>query len=224
MKISILGKKISLVGLLILTVIGGNVYSDGDLFNGYKARDPYPLHNILSYKYIGDTSGRPLTTASKIIKALDIENNTRYFKVGVLYKNKKAYEIPLTEIEDFNLNPQHTNTYCNIFVIDVLTIMANTLGDESYRITKTPINANSLRKSFEDSIYWHEVSKKDAVGWAQYGEIVIVSYVENPHGHVAFVKPNSTEDTVWLWNVGAVNSNNLKWNKTGNVKYFRKVS
>lgn len=216
-------KKVTLKIIIIILLVSTTVSSSGDNFIGHKARDPYPLQHILKYRYTGRRGEKPLSIVSEIVKNLDIESNPRYFKVGVLYKGGKAYEIPLTEVEDFNLKTSHTNTYCNIFVIDVLNIMANTTKDETYRISKTPINANELRTAFENSLYWERVSKEDAVRWSKAGEVVVLSYVAKPHGHVAFVKFNSDLESIYLWNVGAVNSNNLKWNTKGDVEYYRKV-
>lgn len=189
---------------------------------GRHIKDPYPLHKVLQYQYQGEFSN-PNHLLWKIVNELDIENNPRYFQTGVVYRNGKAYEIPKWEVEDFGLNPSHNNTYCNIFVIDVLNTIANTLQDDTYRIVTKPVVANDLRKKFETSPYWEEVTKRGAVEASKQGTVVVMSYVQQPHGHVAFVRPDSSEEQIWLWNVGSENSEKLKWNIKNNVKYFKKV-
>ena len=212
------------ITLLILTGVVLSTSVNG--FSGVKATDAYPLHRILGYKFVNKEQKSYKNKAhlmSDIIRHLDIENNPRYVKTGVIYRNGKAYEIPSREVEDFNLEVSHYNTYCNVFVIDVLNILANTLNDDSFRIVKSPVLANDLRNIFGNSKNWKEVPKSEAHKYVKAGKIVVLSYTEHPHGHVAFVKPNSNEKDIYLWNVGAVNSNNLKWNKSYNTKYFVKI-
>lgn len=212
-----------IIVISILTLSTTFIYSDGEMFTGLRVKDMYPLQHILKYKYINYENKQPLELVRNIIKELDIENNERYFKTGVKYVNGSVYEIPIQEIADFGIKAAHTNTYCNIFVIDVLNIVANTLKDESYRIATNPINANNLRTKFEESPYWMEVSRENAIENVQNGRIVVLSYVEQPHGHVAFLNLNSKNGRIFLWNVGAENSNNLEWTKSGNTKYFVKI-
>lgn len=212
-RVIVKAKAIALVSALAVTV-------GAKAFDSLSPTDCYPLHHVLQYRY---TSTVPTPNLlESIVKGLDIENNVRYSQTGVIYRNGKAYEVPLHELEAFSLTPAHYNTYCNIFVLDVLNILANTTQDESYRLSPTPVTANGLRKRLEQSPYWLEVSKAEAVQGAKEGYVVIMSYTENPHGHIAFVRADSTPEQVWLWNVGAVNEEKHKWNKTHNVKYFRK--
>lgn len=193
-------------------------------FTGRTSKDVFPLHKTLNYKYINQEGIKtPINLIGNIIKDLDVENNPRYKKVGVVYKNNKAYEIPLHEIRDFNINSKHTNTYCNIFTIDVLNIMDNTLMTNKYKVSEAPVLANNLRTILENSKEWKEISKSQAGEVAKEGNVVILSYVKNPHGHVAFVKPESTSSDIYLWNVGATNGNNVKWHTDRNTKYFKKV-
>lgn len=212
-------KKIGLVifSVMVLSLGSGKFYGRG-------VKDVYPLHKPLQYSYNTTKDYKsPVDLMSDIIKNLDIENNERYFKTGVVYKEGKIYEIPLKEVKDFNIKPRHYNTYCNIFVIDVLNIVANTLNEGSYKIVNEPVNANTLRTKFEDSRYWEEVSEQEAISCVRGGQIVVLSYIDQPHGHVAFVRPDSDLGNVLLWNVGRVNKNKVKWNKDYNTKYFVKV-
>lgn len=211
---------VSIIALTSVSVTGANHNS----FKGRNLKDSYPLHNILQYEYQGNQSNfsNPNELLGTIVQSLDIEKNERYMKTGEVYKNGKSYSIPLWEFQDFDINKSRTNTYCNIFTIDVLNIMANTLKDETYRISKSPVLANSLRIRFENSEDWEEVSKSEAVESAQGGHVVVMSYVKSPHGHVAFVRHDSTDSTVYLWNVGGNNSEKSTWTNTGATKYFRK--
>lgn len=191
------------------------------VIKGRGTNDPYPLQGILQYKV--DCQGlSPVESVERIVTLLDIESNERYFQTGVVKKNSKLYEIPQNELEDFNISPTYNNTYCNIFTLDVLNILANSVGDEGYRISSRAVMANDLRKLFEKSPNWHEVSKSEAVEWSRKGFVVVLSYTENPHGHVALVKPTSTNDNIRLWNVGSVNSEDYEWTIKVNTKYFVK--
>lgn len=216
----------SLKRIKLLLLTGVVLSAPVNSFSGIKATDAYPLHRTLGYEFVNSEQKSYKNKAhlmSDIIRHLDIENNPRYVKTGVIYRKGKAYEIPTQEVEDFGLKVSHYNTYCNIFVIDVLNILANTLSDDSFRIVKSPVMANDLRRIFSNSKNWREISKSDAHRYVKAGKIVVLSYTEQPNGHVAFVKPNSNEKDIYLWNVGAVNSNNLKWNKSHNTKYFVKL-
>jgi hypothetical protein len=194
---------------------------DNEPFIGRDTKDPYPLQHILKYELVDKANKSEIQLINDIIENLDIEKNERYFQVGVKFIDKKAYEIPIQEVEDFNLNVDYYNTYCNIFVIDVLNILANTTGDETFRILKTPVSANNMRSMFEDSKYWEEVNRGSAITSANLGSVVVMSYVNDPHGHVAIVRQDSTKDELYLWNVGAENKEKLLWKVENNVKYFK---
>lgn len=215
---------LTLAGVLVIsgtTIVNG--VAEG--FVGRKVKDCYPLHHLLQLRFVGSNPTNntlPTDLVRDIVKELDIENNERYFKTGVVYKNGGAYEIPLNEVEDFEIKVSHTNTYCNIFVMDVLNIIANTTRDESYRTWKRPIRANDMRYTLENSKVWEEVGESSAIKYAQGGNVVIMSYKKNPTGHVSILRPDSVEGTIRTWNVGAVNSSNHIWKPRGDTKYFRK--
>lgn len=213
-------KTLALTGCLAVATSITVMSMDNEPFVGREIKDPYPLQRVLNYELIDKQGKTTAKLLSDIIENLDIENNERYFQVGVKYLDEQIYEIPLQEVEDFGINVDYQNTYCNIFVIDVLNILANTTGDDSYRIVKTPVNANNLRNKFATSSNWREVSQEDAAVLAKYGNVVILSYVNQPHGHVAIVRPDSTKNDIYLWNVGAENSNKLLWNVSGDFKFY----
>lgn len=212
-------KKILLIGI---AVVSANSFTG---FKDIKPTDMYPLHQQLNMNFYTDKDMKHEgELLSRIIRELDIENNPRYMKTGVVYRDGRAYEFPLKEVEDFDIKVAHYNTYCNVFVMDTLNIMATTTNDESYRITNTPINANTLRNRFDNSPYWIEVNKNKAIENARAGKVVVLSYVAQPHGHVAFVRGDSKDGNIYLWNVGAVNKNKLLWDRVNNVKYFVRES